>query len=126
MAPRLSRDGGGRHEAEGVAIYHNPGCGTSRSVLEAIRARGIEPQVTPYLQTGWTRARLLMLMDTLACGPRDLLRGRDTHASALAEQDDEAILQAMLADPSLVERPIVTTAKGAALCRPASRVDALL
>ena len=114
------------HEAEPVTIYHNPGCGTSRAVLEAIRARGIAPQVVAYLQAGWTRARLLMLMDALACRPRDLLRGRDTYATELAEQDDAAILAAMLADPSLVERPIVTTAKGAALCRPASRLTAVL
>lgn len=114
------------HEAEPVTIYHNPGCGTSRSVLEAIRAQGIAPQVVPYLQAGWTRTRLLMLMDALACSPRDLLRGAATHATALAGQDDATILAAMLADPSLVERPIVTTSKGAALCRPASRLAAVL
>lgn len=114
------------HEAEPVVIYHNPGCGTSRTVLEAVRARGIEPQVVRYMQTGWTRNRLLMLLDALALKPRDLLRGKATYASELAEKDDEAILAAMVADPSLVERPIVTTAKGAALCRPADRVRALL
>lgn len=114
------------HEAEPVVIYHNPGCGTSRTVLAAIGAAGIEPQVVRYLQTGFTRARLLMLLDALAMTPRQLLRGRDTHASALAEKDEETILLAMIADPSLVERPIVTTAKGAALCRPASRLATLL
>ncbi len=113
------------HEAEPVVVYHNPGCGTSRTVLEAVRARGIEPQVVRYLQAGWTRARLLMLLDALAMRPRDLLRPI-AQASDLAEKDDEAILAAMVADPSLVERPIVTTAKGAAVCRPADRVRALL
>ncbi|MBE7216867.1 MAG: arsenate reductase (glutaredoxin) [Caulobacteraceae bacterium] len=114
------------HEAEPVVIYHNPGCGTSRAVLEAIRARGIEPQVVRYLQAGWTRARLLMLLDALALKPRDLLRGKHGHAAELAEKEDEAILSSMIADPSLVERPIVTTAKGAALCRPASRLASIL
>lgn len=113
------------HEAEPVTVYHNPGCGTSRTVLEAVRARGIEPQVVRYLQSGWTRARLLMLLDALAMRPRDLLRPI-ARESDLAEKDDEAILAAMVADPSLVERPIVTTAKGAAVCRPADRVRALL
>ena len=112
------------HEAEPVVIYHNPGCGTSRGVLDAIRARGIEPQVVRYLQTGFTRARLLMLLDALALKPRDLLRRTAEHT--VAERGDEAILAAMIADPSLVERPIVTTAKGAALCRPGSKLAAIL
>ena len=114
------------HEAEPVGIYHNPGCATSRGVLDAIRARGIEPQVVRYLQTGFTRARLLMLLDALALTPCNLLRGRHELSAALAEKDDATILAAMVADPSLVERPIVTTAKGAAVCRPGSKLAAIL
>ena len=64
----------GAHEAEPVVIYHNPACGTSRKVLEAIEAKGIEPQVVRYLQVGWTKASLNRLLDALAMKPRDLLR----------------------------------------------------
>ena len=113
-------------EAEPVVIYHNPNCGTSRKVLEAIRARGIEPQVVRYLNTGWTKALLNRLLDALAMRPADLLRAKEGAASALAEKDDATILAAMIGDPGLVERPIVVTAKGAALCRPAERVRAIL
>ncbi len=110
-----------------VVIFHNPGCSTSSKVLGLIRERGIEPEVVRYLERGWTRASLGRLMDALAMKPRDLLRAHGGEARLLAEKaDDAAILQAMLEDPSLVERPIVTSAKGAALCRPADRVLTLL
>jgi arsenate reductase len=114
------------HEAEPVTIFHNPDCGTSRKVLEAIRAMGVEPRVVRYLQVGWTRASLGQVLDALGLKPRDVLRTRSGAGQALAEADDAAIFAAMLADPSLVERPIVLTAKGAALCRPADRLDAIL
>ena len=117
---------GARHSVEPVVIYHNPGCGTSRKVLETIQSRGIEPEIVRYLQVGWTRASLNRLLDALALKPRDLLRTKTPEGAALFEKDDEAILSAMIADPSLVERPIVVTARGAALCRPADRVEAVL
>ena len=109
-----------------VTIFHNPGCGTSVKVLAAIRERGIEPEVVRYLERGWTRASLGRVLDALGLGPRDVLRAKTAEGAVLAHKDDGAILEAMLADPSLVERPIVLSAKGAALCRPADRVVRLL
>lgn len=111
---------------EPVVIYHNPSCGTSRRVLQAIQARGIEPQVVRYLQVGWTRASLSRVLDALGLRPGDVLRTKTPEGSALAEQDDETILKAMIADASLVERPIVVTGKGAVLCRPADLVATVL
>lgn len=116
----------GSHEAEPVVIYHNPACGTSRKVLDAIQAKGIEPQVVRYLQVGWTKTSLNRLLDALAMKPRDLLRTKTPEGMVLHEKDQADIFAAMLADPSLVERPIVLTAKGAALCRPAERLNAIL
>ncbi len=114
-------------DVEPVTIYHNPGCGTSRKVLAAIEARGITPHVVRYLQAGWTRALLMRLLDALAMKPADLLRPTEPETAGLvARGDDEAILAAMVRNPVLVQRPIVLTAKGAALCRPAERVAAIL
>ena len=109
-----------------VVIFHNPGCSTSNKVLGMIRERGIEPEVVRYLDRGWTRASLGRVLDALGLKPRDLLRTKTPEGGALEERDDAAILAAMLADPSLVERPIVTSAKGARVCRPADRVRELL
>ena len=109
-----------------VVIFHNPGCSTSNKVLGLIRERGIEPEVVRYAERGWTRASLGRVLDALALTPRDLLRTHSPEGRALREKDDAEILAAMLADPTLVERPVVTSAKGAALCRPAERVLALL
>ena len=114
------------HEAEPVTIFHNPNCGTSRKVLAAIEARGIAPTVVRYLHVGWTRAQLNRLLDALALRPADLLRAREAAAAELRETDGETILAAMIREPGLVERPIVLSAKGAAICRPAERVERLL
>lgn len=125
MAPGSSSKGAA-HSVEPVVIYHNPACGTSRKVLETIESRGIRPEIVRYLQVGWTRRSLGRVLDALALKPSDLLRTRTPEGAVLAEKDDETILQAMIADPSLVERPIVTSARGAVLCRPADRVEAVL
>ena len=109
-----------------MVIFHNPGCGTSNKVLATIRERGIEPEVVRYLERGWTRASLGRVLDALGVGPREVLRAKTADGSALLEKDDAEIFDAMLADASLVERPIVLTARGAAVCRPADRVRALL
>ena len=109
-----------------VVIFHNPGCGTSNKVLGLIREAGIEPEVVRYLERGWTRASLRRLLDALGLNPRDVLRAGTADGSALLEKGDAAIFEAMLADPALIERPIVTSAKGAAVCRPAGRVARLL
>ncbi|HLI68062.1 MAG TPA: arsenate reductase family protein [Caulobacteraceae bacterium] len=112
---------------DGVTIFHNPNCGTSRTVLAALRERGLEPKVVEYLKVGWTKPQLEGLLAAMKAKPRDLLRMREEKAKALAAgASDAAILAAMVADPILVERPIVVTPKGAALCRPADRLDALL
>ncbi len=109
-----------------MVIFHNPGCGASAKVLAAIRERGIEPEVVRHLERGWTRASLGRVLDALGAGPREVLRTGTAAGALLSDKDDAAIIDAMLADPSLVERPIVLTARGAALCRPADRVFRLL
>jgi arsenate reductase (glutaredoxin) len=113
-----------------VVIYHNPACGTSRNTLALLREKGVEPTVIEYLKTGWTKDQLQELVDRSGLGVRDLLRERGTQAAELGLTDpatsDEAILAAMILDPILVNRPIVVTEKGVALCRPPERVLDLL
>lgn len=113
-----------------VVIYHNPACGTSRNTLALLRDKGIEPQVVEYLKTGWTREQLEDLFRRMGVGARDALRVKGTKADEIGLTDpatsDEAIVAAMVMDPILVNRPIVTTPKGAALCRPAELVLSLL
>lgn len=113
-----------------ITIFHNPNCGTSRNVLAAIRARGKQPKVVEYLKAGWTEAQLRDLFARMGAKPRDVLRVRGTPAEALGltkpGTTDAAILAAMAREPILVERPIVVTTKGVALCRPAERLEALL
>jgi arsenate reductase len=112
-----------------VTIFHNPNCGTSRNVLAALREKGLEPTVVEYLKAGWTRPQLEGLLRAMKARPRDILRTRGTPAEALGitvDSPDDKILAAMVAEPILVERPIVVTPKGTALCRPADRLQALL
>ena len=111
-------------------VYHNPNCGTSRATLELLRERGHAPEVIEYLKVGWTRDLLEDLFQRMGIRPRDALRVRGTSAHELGLTDpnasDAAILAAMVLDPILVERPIVATPHGAALCRPADLVLNLL
>ncbi|MDO8902220.1 MAG: arsenate reductase (glutaredoxin) [Phenylobacterium sp.] len=113
-----------------VVIYHNPACGTSRDTLALLRDKGVEPTVVEYLKVGWTKEQLQDLAERSEGGIRGLLRDRGSRAAELGLTDpatsEEAILAAMILDPALVNRPIVATAKGAALCRPAERVVHLL
>jgi arsenate reductase (glutaredoxin) len=113
-----------------VAIFHNPSCGTSRNVLAAIRESGTEPHVIEYLKEGWEKDQLKALFERMGVKPRDVLRVRGTPAEELglteATVNDDQILEAMVAHPILVERPIVETPKGARLCRPAETVGELL
>jgi arsenate reductase len=113
-----------------VVIYHNPACGTSRNTLALLREKGVEPQVVEYLKTGWTRAQLTELLKQTGGTAHDILRVRGTKADELGLTDpatsDEALIAAMVLDPILVNRPIVVTSKGAALCRPAELVLGLL
>ena len=112
-----------------VTIFHNPNCGTSRNVLAAIREAGVEPEVVEYLKAGWTLTQLEDLFQRMGVSPRDVLRVRGSPAEELGLLEgasDEAVLAAMTEHPILVERPIVSTPKGARLCRPAERVQDLL
>lgn len=113
-----------------VVIYHNPACGTSRNVLALIREAGHEPIVIPYLETGWTRAQLLGLLAAADLTARDALRTNGSPAAELGLLDedvtDEALIEAMVAHPVLMNRPIVCTPKGVRLCRPAETVRDLL
>ena len=106
-----------------VVVYHNPNCGTSRNTLALLREKGIEPQVVEYLKTGWTREQLQDLLKRMDASAHEILRVRGTKAEELGLTDpsasDEALIAAMIMDPALVNRPIVSTPKGAALCRPA-------
>ncbi|MCB8879587.1 arsenate reductase (glutaredoxin) [Acidisoma cellulosilytica] len=116
--------------ADAVTIFHNPACGTSRTVLGRIEAAGITPTIVLYLKTGWTKPQLQSLLRAMKAHPRDILRRRGTPAEELGLLDagvsDDAILDAMVAHPVLVERPIVQTRRGAKLCRPAETLTELL
>lgn len=109
-----------------VVIYHNPNCGTSRNTLALLRENGIEPHVVEYVKAGWTRDQLAALVAKMGVGAHEILRVRGTQAEALGLTDpaasDETLFAAMVADPILVNRPIVESSKGAALCRPVERV----
>jgi arsenate reductase len=113
-----------------ITIYHNPSCGTSRNTLALLREKGVEPNVVEYLKVGWTKPQLEALLARLGKSAHDVLRVRGTDAHELGLTDpnasDAALIAAMILDPSLVERPIVVTPKGAALCRPADLVLTLL
>lgn len=113
-----------------VTIYHNPACGTSRNTLALLRDKGVEPNVVEYLKAGWTKEQLQDLLKRMDVTAHEILRVRGTNAEELGLTDpnvsDEAIIAAMILDPILVNRPIVSTPKGAALCRPAELVLGLL
>jgi arsenate reductase len=113
-----------------IVIHHNPDCATSRNVLSIIEASGSAPIVIEYLKTGWTRPQLLGLFAAAGLTPRLALRTTKSPAAQLGLLDasipDEAILEAMLAHPVLVNRPIVCSRKGVRLCRPSETVLDLL
>ena len=109
-----------------VIIYHNPACGTSRNTLALIRNAGIEPHVVEYLKTPPSRALLESLISRMAITPRELLREKGTPYADLglgdASLSDSELLEAMMAHPILINRPIVVTSKGVRLCRPSEVV----
>jgi arsenate reductase len=113
-----------------VTIYHNPNCGTSRNTLALLREKGVEPTVVEYVKAGWTKDQLKDLLTRMEVGAHDILRVRGTNAEELGLTapgvSDDAIIAAMIIEPILVNRPIVVTPKGAALCRPAELVLGLL
>lgn len=113
-----------------VTIWHNPACGTSRNTLSMIRASGEEPVVIEYLKEPPSRERLKELIAAMGITPRDLLREKGTPYAELGLNDlsltDDQLLDAMLAHPVLINRPIVETPKGTRLCRPSEAVLDLL
>ncbi|MEL7369979.1 MAG: arsenate reductase (glutaredoxin) [Myxococcota bacterium] len=113
-----------------VVIHHNPDCGTSRNVVAIVEACGYTPAIIEYLQTGWTRPQLLALFAAANLTPRKALRTSKSPAESLGLTDpavsDEALLDAMLEHPVLVNRPLVATPKGVRLCRPSEAVLDLL
>jgi arsenate reductase len=112
-----------------VTIYHNPECGTSRKVLAALQQAGVEPRIVDYRKTGWARPQLEALFARMGVTPREALRTRGSLAGDLGLLEgasDDALLEAMVEHPALVERPIVETPNGARLCRPPETVQQLL
>ena len=113
-----------------VTIYHNPACGTSRNALAMIRQSGVDPLVIEYLEHPPSRERLVALLTAMAMPARDLLRQKGTPYDELSLGDikwsDDELIDQMLAHPILINRPIVETPKGTALCRPSERVLDLL
>jgi arsenate reductase len=113
-----------------VTIYHNPACQTSRNVLQMIRASGVEPKIVEYLKAPPDRAALASLLRKMALKPREILRRRGTPYDELdlgnPSLGDDKIIDAILAHPILIERPIVVTPKGARICRPPETVKELL
>ncbi|MEL7040390.1 MAG: arsenate reductase family protein [Pseudomonadota bacterium] len=113
-----------------VIIHHNPACGTSRNVVAISKAAGYEPVLINYLETGWTRPQLLALFASAGLTARQALRETKSPAAELGLLDagvsQDALLEAMLEHPVLVNRPIVATPIGVKLCRPSASVLALL
>ncbi len=109
-----------------VTIYHNPACGTSRNTLALIRNAGIEPTVIEYLKTPPDRATLVDLIKQMGITPRQLLREKGTPYAELGLGEShwthDRLIDAMLAHPTLINRPIVVTPWGVRLCRPSEAV----
>ena len=113
-----------------VTIFHNPACGTSRNVLAMVEAAGYRPEVVEYLKAGWTADQLGALFAEAGITPREALRAKGTPAAELGLLEpgasDAVLLAAMVEHPVLVNRPLVRTPKGTALCRPSEKVFDLL
>ncbi len=113
-----------------ATIYHNPKCGTSRKTLEILESQGADVTVVEYLKNPPSRGELRRLFDKAGISARQGLRAREQLASDLDLIDgpvsDEAILEAMVDNPVLIERPLVETEKGVRLCRPQEKVREIL
>ena len=109
-----------------ATIWHNPNCGTSRNTLEILRESGAEVTVVEYLKTPPGRDELRRLYDRAGLSPAEGLRRKEAGAADVAEAGDEAVLDAMIGNPALIERPLVETAKGVRLCRPLERIHDIL
>lgn len=113
-----------------ITIYHNPRCGTSRNTLAAIREAGIEPRIVDYLSNPPTRDELESMLAAAGLGPRDAIRSKESLYTELGLDapgvSDEALVDAMLAHPVLLNRPFVITPRGVRLCRPFELVREIL
>lgn len=113
-----------------ITIYHNPACGTSRNTLAMIRQSGVEPTVIEYLKSPPTRAELVELIAAMGSPLRDVMRKNVEPYAMLGLDDpalsDDLLIDAMMAHPILINRPIVVTEKGVRLCRPSEAVLDLL
>jgi arsenate reductase len=109
-----------------IVIYHNPACGTSRNTLALIRNSGVEPHVIEYLKTPPARALLVEMIGRAGMSPRELLREKGTPYAELnlgdATLSDDALVDAMMEHPVLINRPLVVTPLGVKLCRPSEAV----
>jgi arsenate reductase len=113
--------------AKSVTIYHNPKCTTSCNVLAMIEETGVKPKVVEYLKTGWTKPQLKALFAAAGVTPREAMRKKAAEDLGISEKATAAqILDAMVENAVLVERPFVETSKGARLCRPKEKVRELL
>lgn len=113
-----------------ITIYHNPACGTSRNTLALIRQSGVEPEVIAYLENPPSRDKLVALIADMGIPVRGLLREKGTPYAELGlsnpDRTDGELIDAMLAHPILINRPIVVTPLGTKLCRPSEAVLAIL
>jgi arsenate reductase len=109
-----------------ATIWHNPNCGTSRKTLDILRESGAEVTVVDYLKAPPPRDELKRVYARAGLSPAEGLRRKEEGAAALAESGDDSVLDAMVANPALIERPVVETEKGVRLCRPQDRVREIL
>lgn len=113
-----------------TTIYHNPRCGTSRSTLQLLQDRGLDPVVIEYLKTPPSRAELVQLINDSGVGVRGIMRSKESLYQELGLDNpaltDDSLIDAMVANPILMNRPIVVTGKGTRLCRPAEVVEEIL
>jgi arsenate reductase len=107
-------------------IWHNPNCGTSRKTLEILKESGADVEVIEYLKSPPSRDALRRLYERAGLSPAEGLRKKEPDAAALAGAGDEKVLDAMVANPILIERPLVETEKGVRLCRPQDKVREIL
>lgn len=111
-----------------ATIWHNPGCGTSRNTLAMLQEAGADVTVVEYLKTPPSAEKLAQLYRDGGMTPQQglRLRGTDAEARGLVTADDATVLAAMVAEPKLIERPLVETGKGVRLCRPKEKVLEIL
>jgi len=112
-----------------ATIWHNPACGKSRATLELLEAQDdLDLEIVEYLKHPPSREKLVQLYRDAGMAPREGVRtyGTDAEERGLTQADDATVLDAMTADPRLIERPLVETGKGVRLCRPPERVREIL